>query len=227
MLQEKSTTNRFVVCSTCEWHGCRNICRDIASRLCSQCIMDKISMSTPSRWRGNVVVYKCCFLENEPLSCLKWLSEPRTTTEQQQIVKIDNFTCERCLLVFFLLTTGPGHVSVSAKDITVNFDDSHCGSSPIAVTVECWCCPTVRLCVPTPHKPTTFFIDKDWVQIRKQYLQVLVVIKTSKYGGQTKAWGGKRKGKITVGQINETKALIGGVAFESKVDNFITPRLAR
>ena len=43
------------------WHGCRYICRDIASRLCSQCIMDKISMSTPSRWRGNVVVYKCCF----------------------------------------------------------------------------------------------------------------------------------------------------------------------
>ena len=135
-------------------------------------------------------------------------------------------TCERCLLVF-LLTTGPGHVSVSTKDITVNFDDSHCGSPPIAVTVECWCCPTVRLCVPTPHKPTTFFIDKDWVQIRKQYLQVLVVIKASKYGGQTEAWGGKRKGKITVGQINETKALIGGVAFESKVDNFITPRLAR
>ena len=23
------------------WHGCRYICRDIASRLCSQCIMDK------------------------------------------------------------------------------------------------------------------------------------------------------------------------------------------
>ena len=135
-------------------------------------------------------------------------------------------TCERCLLVF-LLTTGPGHVSVSTKDITVNFDDSHCGSPPIAVTVECWCCPTVRLCVPTPHKPTTFFIDKDWVQIRKQYLQVLVVIKTSKYSGQTEAWGGKRKGKITVGQINGTRALIGGVAFESKVDNFITPRLAR
>ena len=50
-------------------------------------------MSTPSRWRGNVVVYKCCFfLENEPLSCLEWLSEPRTTTEQQQIVKIEYFT---------------------------------------------------------------------------------------------------------------------------------------
>ena len=95
-------------------------------------------------------------------------------------------TCERCLLVF-LLTTGPGHVSVSTKDITVNFNDSHCGSSPIAVTVECRCCPTVNPCVPTPHKPTTFFIDKDWVQIRKQHLQVLVVIKTSKYGGQTEA----------------------------------------
>ena len=36
----------------------------------------------------------------------------------------------------------------------------------------------------------------------------------------------KKKGKITVGQINGRKALIGGVAFESKVDNFITPRLA-
>ena len=32
------------------------------------------------------------FLENEPLSCLEWLSEPRTTTEQQQIVKIEYFT---------------------------------------------------------------------------------------------------------------------------------------
>ena len=95
-------------------------------------------------------------------------------------------TCERCLLVF-LLTTGPGHVSVSTKDITVNFDDSHCGSPPIAVTVEYRCCPTVSLCVPTPHKPATLFIDKDWVQIRKQHLQVLVVIKTSKYGGQTQA----------------------------------------
>ena len=38
---------------------------------------------------------------------------------------------------------------------------------------------------------------------------------------------GKEKEKITVGQINETKALIGRVAFESKVDNFITPRLGR
>ena len=95
-------------------------------------------------------------------------------------------TCERCLLVF-LLTASPGHVSVSTKDITVNFDDSHCGSPPIAVTVECRCCPTVSLCVPTPHKPATLFIDKDWVQIRKQHLQVLVVIKTSKYGGQTEA----------------------------------------
>ena len=32
------------------------------------------------------------FLENEPLSCLEWLSELRTTTEQQQIVKIEYFT---------------------------------------------------------------------------------------------------------------------------------------
>ena len=31
------------------------------------------------------------FLESEPLSCLEWLSEPRTTTEQQQIVKIEYF----------------------------------------------------------------------------------------------------------------------------------------
>ena len=82
------------------WHGCRYICRDIASRLCSQCIMDKISMSTPSRWRGNVVVYKCCFLENEPLSCLEWLSEPRTTTEEQQIVKIGYFT-RACYTILF------------------------------------------------------------------------------------------------------------------------------
>ena len=144
------------------------------------------------------------------VSKMNSLLQEKSTTNRFVICS----TCERCLLVF-LLTTGPGHVSVSTKDITVNFDDSHCGSSPIAVTVECWCCPTVRLCVPTPHKPTTFFIDKDWVQIRKQYLQVLVVIKTSKYGGQTEAWGGKRKGKITVGQINETKALIGCDAFES------------
>ena len=93
----------------------------------------------------------------------------------------------REIFACFLLTAGPGHVSVSTKDITVNFDDSHCGSPPIAVTVECRCCPTVSLCVPTPHKPATLFIDKDWVQIRKQHLQVLVVIKTSKYGGQTKA----------------------------------------
>ena len=34
------------------------------------------------------------FLESEPLSCLEWLSEPRTTTEQQQIVKIEYFTHE-------------------------------------------------------------------------------------------------------------------------------------
>ena len=115
----------------------------------------------------------------------------------------------------FLLTAGPGHVSVSTKDITVNFDDSHCGSPPIAVTVECRCCPTVSLCVPTPHKPATLFIDKDWVQIRKQHLQVLVVIKTSKYGGQTKAWSGKSRGKITVGQLNGTKAFICCVSFES------------
>ena len=32
------------------------------------------------------------FLENEPLSCLEWLSEPRTTTEQQQIVRNEYFT---------------------------------------------------------------------------------------------------------------------------------------
>ena len=31
-------------------------------------------------------------LENEPLSCLEWLSEPQTATEQQQIVKIEYFT---------------------------------------------------------------------------------------------------------------------------------------
>ena len=95
----------------------------------------------------------------------------------------------------FLLTAGPGQ--------------------------ECRCCPTVSLCVPTPHKPATLFIDEDWVQIRKQDLQVLAVIEASKYGGQTEAWGEKKKkkGKITVGQINGRKALIGGVAFESKVDN--------
>ena len=41
------------------------------------------------------------FLENEPLSCLEWLSEPRTTTEQQQIVKIEYFTitCAGVILV--------------------------------------------------------------------------------------------------------------------------------
>ena len=91
------------------------------------------------------------------------------------------------MFAFFLLTAGPGHVSVSTKDITVNFNDSHRGSPPIAVPVECRCCPTVSLCVPTPHKPAMLFIDKDWVQIRKQYLQILAVIKTSKYGGQTEA----------------------------------------
>ena len=41
------------------------------------------------------------FLENEPLSCLEWLSEPRPTTEQQQIVKIEYFTitCAGVILV--------------------------------------------------------------------------------------------------------------------------------
>ena len=34
------------------------------------------------------------FLESEPLSCLEWLSEPRTTTERQQIVKTEYFTHE-------------------------------------------------------------------------------------------------------------------------------------
>ena len=133
------------------------------------------------------------------VSKMNSLLQEKSTTNRFVICS----TCERLFLVF-LLTTGPGHVSVSTKDITVNFDDGHCGSPPIAVTVECRCCPTVSLCVPTPHKPATLFIDKDWVQIRKQHLQVQVVIKTSKYGGQTEAWVGKRKGKITIGQINGT-----------------------
>ena len=38
---------------------------------------------------------------------------------------------------------------------------------------------------------------------------------------------GKEKEKITVGQINVTRTMIGCDAFESKVDNFITLRLAR
>ena len=38
---------------------------------------------------------------------------------------------------------------------------------------------------------------------------------------------GKEKEKITVGQINVTRALIGCDVFESKVDSFITLRLAR
>ena len=61
MNMSKTNWKRFLLNLKNAWHGCRYICRDIASRLCSQCIMDKISMSTPSRWRGNVVVYKCCF----------------------------------------------------------------------------------------------------------------------------------------------------------------------
>ena len=74
------------------WHGCRYICRDIASRLCSQCIMDK---TVWARLQDGVVMLlfiNVVFLENEPLSCLEWLSEPRTTTEQQQIVKIEYLT---------------------------------------------------------------------------------------------------------------------------------------
>ena len=37
------------------------MCRDIVSRTCSQCIMDKDGMSTPSSWRDNVVVIKCSY----------------------------------------------------------------------------------------------------------------------------------------------------------------------
>ena len=43
------------------WRRCHYMCRDIASWLWLQCIMDRKGMSTPSRWRGDVVDIKCCF----------------------------------------------------------------------------------------------------------------------------------------------------------------------
>ena len=90
------------------------------------------------------------------VSKMNSLLQEKSTTNRFAICS----TFERCFLAF-LLTAGPGQ--------------------------ECRCCPTVSLCVPTPHKPATLFIDKDWVQIRKQDLQVLAVIEASKYGGQTEA----------------------------------------
>ena len=64
---------------------------------------------------------------------------------------------------FDMLASAPGHVGISTKYVIIRFDDCHCGSPPIAVAVECRCCPAVSLSMPTLNKVSTWCIGKNWV----------------------------------------------------------------
>ena len=64
---------------------------------------------------------------------------------------------------FDMLATAPGHISISTKYVLVHFDDCHRGSPPIAVSVECRCCPAVSLSMPTPNKVSAGCSGKNWV----------------------------------------------------------------
>ena len=72
--------------------------------------------------------------------------------------------------------TGPrSHVSVTTKDVIVDFNDGDCRTLVITLAVKCRCSPTICFSMPTPHKLTSGGTPEDWDQIGHQLIIVFVV----------------------------------------------------